>query len=248
MESTLRRLQEAKQQQQPLVTDRRGRTKSCNIDGSSSCASSFYYYKEFEHGATFHQAHAAIGSAFDLEGCVLAPVYSYDDLVEISDTIPPCKAAYTAAYKDPLEVFKEARACVLNGQYPYNCDFEPLGDTLQSLWGSPEGSSSAGGFGACSLEDWFGDDFTNGDVWCPSLRENWTNFGSSEAIPSEAWRAGDSSYCGNGPLENAAAAFATDYSSGVPTAVLKALNSGEYLPGAVYKCCKETVAAACFGN
>lgn len=230
LESTLRRLQAR------LITDRRGRSKSCRIDGIENCASTYYYYKDFEDGGiTFAEAHAATGTAADLEGCVLAPIYSYEDLVEISDVIPPCKAAYTAAYKDPVQVFREAKECELNGNIAYNCDFATLGDTLDKLWGGAD----AGSFGVCSLEDWFGDDFTNGEVWCPALKQNWYNYGSSEAIPSNAWRAGDSHYCGDGPIHNAAAAFATDYSTEDPTAVLKALNSGEYLNGAVYKCCQQ---------
>ena len=232
VELTLRRLQSR------LITDRRGRSKSCQINGVENCTSTYYYYKDFEdNGVTFAEAHAATGTAADLEGCVLAPIYSYEDLVEISDVIPPCKAAYTAAYKDPLQVFREAKECEANGNIPYNCDFTTLGDTLETLWGGAD----AGSFGVCSLEDWFGDDFTNGEVWCPALKQNWYNYGSSEAIPLNAWRAGDSNYCGEGPIHNAAAAFSTDYSTEDPSAVLKALNSGEYLHGAVYKCCQQDV-------
>jgi hypothetical protein len=203
-----------------------------------NCASTYYYYKDFEeNGVTFAEAHAATGTAADLEGCVLAPIYSYEDLIEISDVIPPCKAAYTAAYKDPLQVFREAKECEANGKIPYNCDFATLGDTLKTLWMGDD----AGSFGVCSLEDWFGDDITNGEVWCPALKQNWFNYGSSEPIPSNAWRAEDSNYCGDGPIQNVAAAFATDYYTEDPTAVLKALNSGEYLHGAVYKCCQQDV-------
>ena len=78
--------------------------------------------------------------------------------------------------------------------------------------------------------------------WCPDLKMNWFNFGSKEEIPLEVWQTGySSSYCGDGPIQNAAAAFATDYTSGKPIAALEAINSGEYLSGAVYKCCQDIV-------
>ncbi len=243
-----------------IVTDRRARTKSCAIE--DNCDSTYYYYKDFPKngGVNFAQAHSAIGTEADLKGCVLAPIYSYNDLVEISQAIPPCKAAYTAAYKDPMKVYREAKACLLNGQVPYNCDYQPLGTTLSYLWGGE--NADAGSFGACSLEEWFADDvFTGGETWCPSLKEDgWVNFGSTDSIPSSAWKDGDSSYCGEGPIQNAAAAFAMDYGSsatstssstssiaGEPTVFLKSLNSGEYLPGAVYKCCDQNT-LACFAE
>ena len=241
VERVMRRLQNSTDTE---ITDRRAKIKSCAIE--DHCDSTYYYYKDFEDGVTFAEAHSAIGNEADLQGCVLAPIYSYEDLAEISAAIPPCKAAYTAAYKDPLRVFREARACVLNGLLPYNCDYEPLEKTLKNLW---EGADR-GSFGVCSLEEWFGDDFTGGETWCPALKEDgWVNFGSTEEIPSSAWKDGDSSYCGEGPITNAAAAFAIDYNAfsedGEPTVFLKGLNSGEYLPGAVYKCCEQNV-ATCF--
>eukprot|EP00531_Pseudo-nitzschia_arenysensis_P002738 CAMPEP_0116119002 /NCGR_PEP_ID=MMETSP0329-20121206/2408_1 /TAXON_ID=697910 /ORGANISM="Pseudo-nitzschia arenysensis, Strain B593" /LENGTH=289 /DNA_ID=CAMNT_0003612673 /DNA_START=22 /DNA_END=891 /DNA_ORIENTATION=- len=243
IDSMVRRLQTTGDDD--IVTDRRARTKSCAIE--DNCESTYYYYKDFENGVTFAQAHSAIGTEADLHGCVLAPIYSHSDLVEISQAIPPCKAAFTAAYKDPLRVYREARACILNGFLPYNCDYQPLGTTLSYFWDGAD----VGSFGVCSLEEWFGDDFTGGETWCPALKEDgWVNFGSTESIPSSAWRDGDSSYCGEGPIQNAAAAFAMDYGAqatitGEPNVFLKSLNSGEYLPGAVYKCCDQNV-LACF--
>lgn len=244
MDSILRRLETS---DTSIVTDRRAKHASCAIGGVENCESTYYYYKDFDGGVTFAEAHSAIGAEADLEHCVLAPISSYDDLVEISAVIPPCTAAYTAAYKDPLRVFREARACVLNGMVPYNCDYEPLGKSLKSLWGGAE----SGSFAVCSLEEWF-EDFTGGESWCPSLKnDGWVNFGSTDPIPSNVWRAGDSSYCSEGPIQNAAAAFATDYSTikpeehKEPTVFLKALNSGEYLHGAVYKCCQQE-ATSCF--
>lgn len=210
-------------------------------DAGDTCGSTYYVYKDFEEdgGVTFSQAHAATAYEADLEGCVLAPIYSYQDLVDISESIPPCKAAYTAAHKDPLRTYRESKSCFLNGRVPYNCDYSTLGEALESLWGGNE----MGRFGSCSLGDWFGDDFTDGQIWCPALKSNWVNFGNKGAIPSDVWRSGDSSYCGDGPIPNAAAAFATDYdlSTGEPSASLKAVNSGEYLSGAVYKCCQDDV-------
>ena len=221
--------------------------KVCIIDGDLSCTSTYYVYKEFEDGgATFAQAHAATGYDADLEHCVLAPIYSYKDLLEISDAIPPCKAAYTAASKDPLATYRESKACLNEGRIPFNCDFSSLGDALDDLWGEDAATNSVGEFGSCSLREWFGDGdiVAGGQMWCPALRQKWFNLGSNEAIPSEVWKAGDSSYCGDGPIQNAAAAFATDYTSNkdnTPTAALKAVNSGEYLHGAVYKCCQDVV-------
>uniref|UniRef100_A0A7S4ELU5 Subtilisin n=1 Tax=Pseudo-nitzschia australis TaxID=44445 RepID=A0A7S4ELU5_9STRA len=217
----------------------------CIIDGDLSCTSTYYVYKEFrDGGATLAQAHAATGYDADLENCVLAPIYSYKDLLEISDAVPPCKAAYTAASKDPLAIYRESQACMDEGRIPFNCDFSSLGDALGELWGEDAAHHGTGGFGSCSLQEWFGDGdlVAGGQMWCPVLRQNWFNLGSKEAIPSEVWRAGDSSYCGEGPIQNAAAAFATDYTAGnTPTAALKAVNSGEYLHGAVYKCCQDVV-------
>ena len=221
--------------------------KVCIINGDLSCTSTYYVYREFENGGvTFSEALSATGYYADLENCVLAPVYSYSDLLAISDSIPPCKAAYTAASKDPLKTYRESKSCIQEGRVPYNCDFSPLGETLGSLWG--DDAHAAMDIGLCSLEDWFGDDFTDGEIWCPELKQNWFNFGSSkEEIPTDVWRAGDSSYCGDGPIQNAAAAFATDYTTGKPTAVLKAVNSGEYLSGAVYKCCQDDV-VTCYND
>jgi len=221
-------------------------TKSCTIDGIENCGSTYYYYRDFEDvgGVTFAGAYAAIGIEADLEYCVLAPIYSYEDLIGISDVIPPCKAAYTAAFKDPVQVFRDAKECLSDGKIPFNCDFAGLRDTMQSMWGD-DSNAAMGTFGMCSLEEWFQDDFTNGQSWCQAIKENWTNFGSSEAVPNDVWRAGDSSFCGEGPIQNAAAAFATDYSMGTPIAFLKALNSGEYLQGAVYKCCQDVAKQKC---
>lgn len=246
LESIMRKLETSGRS---IVTDRRGRSKSCAIGGIENCASTYYYYKDFEEGATFAEAHAAIGTEADLEHCVLAPIYSYQDLVEISEAIPPCKAAYTAAYKDPLRVYQEAKTCISNGENPNNCDYEPLGKSLKKLWDG----ANPGDFGVCSLEEWFRDSTgIGGETWCPALKtDGWVNFGSTEEIPSGIWRDGDSSYCGEGPIHNAAAAFATDYTASggehnvEPAVFLKTLNSGECLPGAVYKCCQQEV-AACF--
>ena len=254
MHATVRRLQQTqKQKQQQTIqvdTDDENDSKTCIIDGDVRCTSTYYVYKEFEDGGvTFAQARAATGYDADLESCVLAPIYSYQDLLDISNVIPPCKAAYTAAYKDPLTVYRESKTCLDDGRIPFNCDFSTLGGTLGALWGDEYRSVTTqkmGEFGSCSLSEWFGDGefIAGGHVWCPALRQNWFNLGNKKeggAIPPEVWNEGDSSFCGDGPIQNAAAAFATDYTSSKPTAALKAVNSGEYLPGAVYKCCQDVV-------
>lgn len=238
-EAAIRRLQ---QQEEIRITSGK---KKCIIDGDRSCTSTYYVYKEFENGVTFAQAHAATGYDPELDRCVLAPIYSYEDLLQISDAIPQCKAAYTAASKDALTTYRQSESCLNQGQIPYNCDYATLGETLDDLWGDNDTrNNNIGTFGACSLDEWFQDThfLAGAPLWCPSLRENWVNFGSSEAIPPEVWKAGDSSYCGDGPIHNAGAAFATDYSNHEPTAILKAVNSGEYLDGAVYQCCQSLVA------
>ena len=211
-------------------TDMKKGTKKCIIDGDFSCTTTYYKYKEFENGVTFSAALAATGYYPDLYNCVLAPIHSYVDLLEVSDSIPPCKAAYTAANKDPLKSYREKIACIEDGNAPTlpsskNCDLSshmPVDDS-----------------GLCSIDNLFDDNSTD---WCPDLKMNWFNFGSKEEIPLEVWQTGySSSYCGDGPIQNAAVAFATDYTSGKPIAALMAINSGEYLSGAVYKCCQDIV-------
>jgi hypothetical protein len=224
-----RRAQEENEKDDQEI-DRKKGTKKCIIDGDFSCTTTYYKYKEFENGITFSAALAATGYYPDLYNCVLAPIYSYVDLLEVSNSIPPCKAAYTAANKDPLKSYREKTACIEDGNIPTlpsskNCDLSshmPVDDS-----------------GLCSITDLFDDNYTD---WCPDLKMNWFNFGSKEEIPLDVWQTGySSSYCGDGPIQNAAAAFATDYTSGKPIAALKAINSGEYLSGAVYKCCQDIV-------
>jgi hypothetical protein len=224
-----RRAQEVDENDEQEIDKKKG-TKKCTIDGDFSCTTTFYKYKEFENGVTFSAALAATGYYPDLYDCVLAPIYSYTDLLEISDSIPPCKAAYTAANKDPLKSYREKTSCIENGNAPTlsssrNCDLSS--------------HIHADDSGLCSIDDLLDNNFTD---WCPDLKMHWFNFGSKEEIPLEVWQTGySSSYCGDGPIQNAAAAFATDYTSGEPIAALKAINSGEYLSGAVYKCCQDIV-------
>eukprot|EP00536_Pseudo-nitzschia_multiseries_P014019 jgi/Psemu1/291198/fgenesh1_pg.647_\ len=216
-------------------------------------------------GVTLAEARAAPDTDPELAGCVLAPIESEEDLIAVSDAIPPCKAAYTAVTKDALTTYREARACLGEGRIPFNCDYSSLKHALDGLWGDAYLRPNAGTFGACSLREWFSDGellLAGVDPWCPALREGWTNgsgsgsgsdvsasSASASVVPSGAvWNAGDTVYCGDGPIPDAAAAFATEYSynddsnSDEPTAYLKAVNGAEALDGAVYRCCAERIA------
>mmetsp|Transcript_11577 Transcript_11577/g.21359 ORF Transcript_11577/g.21359 Transcript_11577/m.21359 type:complete len:507 (-) Transcript_11577:89-1609(-) len=208
-----------------------------------------YIYREFPEGVMFHDAVMAPNNQDSLTHCILAPVHTKEDLIKISEVVPPCKAAYTAAYKNPLEQYSDVHSCLDMSKPPPTCgdgyDFESVflgkGKCDISALYTAVGHSRM-------LEDAESAARGGGELWCPTLRDYWVNFGSKKEVPYNVWQYGEPFYCGSGPIPDAGIIPYTEYKYGYPNVGLVAVNGGMLLPGAVYKCCRELKSCIEDGN
>ena len=250
------------------------------VDCSDENESSIYIYKDFgASGTSFHKAFSAPlhcdsrGSKHEkrhgthhrkghngdcsrllypeLEGCVLAPITSFDELVRIQSVIPPEKAAYTAVHKDGFALKKEAEVC-------YNSmksdDLENISFTIASNGLSGRISSEN-----CRVENWmeglkFGyshHDYesvtkstrtnnTANEVLdaCELLKLGWSNYNTGTDVPHSVWKNGQPSYCNVGPAQEVGAIWAVE-PDGQNYGDLRDVSTNWLLPGAAYKCCKK---------
>jgi hypothetical protein len=231
--------------------------------------SSIYVYKDFgTSGTTFQRAFSAPLHCDDrtrnpdqrktstqndchrlshpeLEGCVLTPITSFDELVRVQSVIPPGKAAYTAVHKDRLAFKSEADECYNNdSHFTEGVDIEV------------SGNGKSGPVAKCSVENWmegldygFHENETKGtarlsksdnnssDVPCESLKSGWTNYMTGISVPSSLWKNGQPSYCSLGPTQEVGAVWAVE-EDGQNYGDLRDVSTNWPLPGAVYKCCK----------
>lgn len=233
------------------------------IDCLDENESSIYIYKDFgSSGTTFQKAFSAPRHCDDrnrkyekvptnkhecgrllhpeLDGCVLAPITSFDELLRVQSVIPPGKAAYTAVRKDRLLFKMEAEEC-------YNFD------NYQDIDGVDIGiSRNRVSAYSCSVENWmeglaYGYDDTARlsesknlaaiPEPCEVLKSGWTNFKTGTTVPSSLWKDGQPSYCNKGPIQEVGAVWAVE-ADGQNYGDLRDVSTNWPLPGAVYKCCK----------
>jgi len=254
------------------------------IDCSEDNESSIYMYKDFGNtGTTFQKAFSAPLHCDDrklkqkkahsdkqrkhskgddcntlqypeLEGCVLTPITSFDELLKIQSVIPPGKAAYTAVQKDRLILNTEADKCY-NDRDTYEVDVEVGKQRIYT----PTSNRN------CMVENWmkglsYGFDDNGDDVSsnssnlndatalvepCESLKSGWTNYKSGTNVPSTLWNNGQPSYCKLGPVQEVGAVWAVE-AEGQNYGDLRDVSKNWPLPGAVYKCCKTMY--SCFGD
>ena len=237
--------------------------------------SSIYIYKDFgSSGTTFHKAFSAPLHCDDrnngkqekrhnkrnknecsrllypeLEGCVLTPITSRNELLRAQSVIPPEKAAYTAVHKDRLAFKMEADECFSSND---DADVYKLAVEL-----SVSGRISSE---ICSVENWmegltFG--YNNNNEYesdervtklnnttaenvldpCESLKRGWINYKTGAEVPSSLWKDGQPSYCNLGPIQEVGAVWAVE-ADGQNYGDLRDVSTNWPLPGAVYKCCK----------
>ena len=232
--------------------------------------SSMYIYKDFgRSGTTFQKAFSAPIHCNDrkskpedcgrllypeLEGCVLAPITSFDDLLRVQSVIPPGKAAYTAVHKDQLDLKMEAVECYNMKSYPgaYGVDIEHSSRGIPGLISNRN----------CRVENWmeglyYGNDAegiprlsksknsTTVKEPCDSIRTGWTNYKTGTIVPPSLWKNGQPSYCNKGPVQEVGAVWAVE-ADGQNYGDLRDVSMNWPLPGAVYKCCKTIY--SCFGG
>ena len=138
-----------------------------------------YVYKEFEHGVTFSEALIAPTIYPELAKCILSPVYDKNELLEISLVVPPCKAAYTAAYKEPIKVYNDITSC----SGPPECG---SGLNLDEI---------VIGKGICDFGTYpYKTSFE--EYWCDALKDDWVNFGTDTELGKNVWAQGEPYYCG----------------------------------------------------
>lgn len=154
---------------------------------------------------------------------------TFDDLIGIQAVIPPRKAAYVAVYKDVIAQFEDAKACS-ESLLDFNCEVEKYKQNLVYGYGNNEVEYD---FVQGNMDS----DNSNNEISCPKLREDWFNYGSDDAVPSNVWKAGQPSYCYSGPIQNAAAVWPVQ-PNGYNYGDMRDVSAGWKLPGAVYKCCK----------
>jgi len=251
------------------------------IDCSGENERSIYVYKDFgRSGTTFQKAFSAPSHCEDrkhkvekrhpnghdkrsqkscskllypeLEGCVLAPITSFEELIRIQSVIPPAKAAYTAVHKNRLTFQMEADKC-----------YGLVGNDLTSTNGvgveiSRSGMSGRLSKGSCRVENWMeGLDFDNSargydtaararrlssrnaEIMdpCESLKAGWTNYNTGTEVPSSLWKKDQPSFCNLGPVQEVGAVWAVE-ADGQNYGDLRDVSTNWPLPGAVYKCCK----------
>ena len=247
--------------------------------------SSIYIYKDFgSSGTTFHKAFSAPLHCDDnnrkrerrdkirdnkrnthgcnrllypeLQGCVLTPITSRDELLRVQSVIPPEKAAYTAVHKDRLVFKTEADKC-------YSSNNDELDGIAIEL--SNKGVSGRISSENCRVENWmegltFGYNDQDENVArltklnnttaktldpCESLKSGWTNYKTGTEVPSSLWKDGQPSYCNLGPIQEVGAVWAVE-ADGQNYGDLRDVSTNWLLPGAVYKCCKTIY--SCFGG
>eukprot|EP00536_Pseudo-nitzschia_multiseries_P003771 jgi/Psemu1/8461/gm1.8461_g len=178
----------------------------------------------------------------ELEGCVLAPISSFDELLRIQSVIPPEKAAYTAVHKDKLQLKKEAEECYSTTKSNAHEDvsFEVSGSGVSRRISSEN----------CRVENWmeglkFGynhdeDEYvakstnTANEILdtCQSLKVGWTNYNTGTDVPQNLWNNGQLSYCNRGPSQEAGAVWAVE-PTGQNYGDLRDVSTNWMLPGAV---------------
>ena len=236
-----------------------------------------YIYKDFgASGTTFHKAFSAPlhcdkknkkqpGRSKndncskllypELEGCVLAPITSFDDLLTIQSIIPPGKAAYTAVHKDGAVLKEDAETCYTSTE-----------NDLDSVQISRNRVSERLSSENCRVENWmegleFGyshDQYENSGEstrsssaingalnTCELLKMGWANYNTGTNVPSSTWENGQLSYCNLGPVQEVGAVWAVE-PEGQNYGDLRDVSRNWLLPGAVYKCCKKIY--SCFGE
>jgi hypothetical protein len=216
---------------------------SCDFENDSA----FYLYKDFgQAGTSFFEALSAPDHRAeckdqsspcdakehlypDLDGCYLADIATFDDLIAIQAVVPPRKAAYIAVYKDTIAQFEDAKSC--SQTVPdFKCEVENYKQGLMYGYGKNKDGEE-------SIEARMDSDEISNEISCPQLKKGWFNYGSDVAIPSNIWKNGQPSYCYSGPIQNAAAVWPVQ-PNGYNYGDMRDVNAGWKLPGAVYKCCK----------
>lgn len=246
--------------------------------------SSIYIYKDFgSSGTTFHKASSAplhcsrrrydlrensitptksgkCGRLLhpELEGCVLAPITSFEELLLIQSVIPPEKAAFTAVQKDGLLIRTDAEQCYnnVNSLVSQERRYEVSANGLVSHISNEH----------CRVENWmdglkFGDDGHDHQSSkrptitksvsdesldaCDMMKVGWTNYNVGTSVPTSLWNNGQPSYCNLGPVQEAGAVWAVE-ADGENYGDLRDVSMNWSLPGAVYKCCKRIY--SCFEN
>ena len=201
--------------------------KSKCIDCLNENESSIYIYKDFDHsGTTFQEALYAPHHCYDkrkdrnndtnrcrrplypeLQGCVLTPITSHDELIRVQSIIPPEKAAYTAVYKDPLALKMETEECYKKINDAEHCRVEQWMKGLRFGYYDQYETDSR----SRKLQD---DNISASNTTiaeaiepCESLKNGWINYKAGTKVPSSLWKNRQPSYCNLGPIQEVGAVW-----------------------------------------